>query len=117
MVVPQSSLQWWQVDPNSIPQAHAHGRADVHENSFHILADREVLSKAQTRYWFFVCSFFGFLGLHPWHIEFPRLRVKLELWLPAYGTATATQDPSHICNLHYSSGQRRILHPLSEAKD
>ena len=34
---------------------------------------------------------FFFLGLHPHHMEVPRLGVKLELQLPAY--ATATLDP------------------------
>ena len=61
--------------------------------------------------------FWLFLGLHPRHMEIPRLGGKLELQLPAYGTATATQDPSHICNLHHSSRQCRILNPLSEARD
>ena len=32
-------------------------------------------------------------------------------------TATATQDLSHICNLHQSSWQCRILNLLSEARD
>ena len=27
------------------------------------------------------------------------------------------QDPSHVCNLHYSSRQRWILNPLSEARN
>ena len=31
--------------------------------------------------------------------------------------ATAMRDPSRVCNLHHSSGQRRILNPLSEARD
>ena len=31
--------------------------------------------------------------------------------------ATATQDPSHVCNLHHSSQQRWIPNPLSEARD
>ena len=31
--------------------------------------------------------------------------------------ATATRYPSLFCNLHYSSGQHRILNPLSEASD
>lgn len=30
---------------------------------------------------------------------------------------TATPDPSHIHDLHYSSWQCRILNPLSKAKD
>uniref|UniRef100_A0A8D0PDY6 Odorant binding protein 2B n=1 Tax=Sus scrofa TaxID=9823 RepID=A0A8D0PDY6_PIG len=43
--------------------------------------------------------------------------VQLELQLPAYATATAMPDPSHICNLHHSSRQCQILNPLSEARD
>jgi len=50
-------------------------------------------------------------------MEVPRLGVELELQLLAYATATATADLSHICNLHHSSWQRRILNPLSEARD
>ena len=34
-----------------------------------------------------------------------------------YTTATATRDPSQICDLHHSSGQRLIINPLSEATD
>ena len=36
---------------------------------------------------------------------------------PAYARATATWDPSCVCDLHHSSWQRRILNPLSEAKN
>ena len=43
--------------------------------------------------------FLVFLGPYPWHLEVPRLGVLSELQLPAYTTATATQDPSRICNL------------------
>ena len=64
---------------------------------------------------FFVC--FCFLGLHLWHIDIPRPGVKLELQLLAYATATATWDLSHICNLHHCPQQRRILNPLSKARD
>ena len=49
--------------------------------------------------------------------EVPRLGVKLELQPLAYTTATATPNPSHICDLHHSSGRCRILNPLSEARD
>ena len=38
--------------------------------------------------------------------------VELELQLPAYTTATATKDPSHVCDLYHSSHQLRILSPL-----
>ena len=49
-------------------------------------------------------------------MEVPRLGVKSELQLPVYTTATATQDPSGICDLH-NSRQRQILKPLIEARD
>ena len=51
--------------------------------------------------YFPVLFFFCFLGLHPQHMEVSRLQVKSELQLLA--TATATQDPSHICDLRRSS--------------
>ena len=35
---------------------------------------------------------------------------------PAYAKATAMQDPSCICNLHYSSWQHWIFNPLREAR-
>ena len=52
-------------------------------------------------------------------MEVPRLGVELGLQLPAYATATATPDPDPSCvfDLHHSSQQRRILNPLSEARD
>ena len=68
---------------------------------------------------FFVlfCFFVFFLGLHPRHVEVPRLEVESELQLPAYTTATAMPDPSHICYLHRSSWQCQILNPSSGARD
>ena len=50
-------------------------------------------------------------------MKFPRLGVESDLQLLAYTTATAMQDLSYICNLHYSSQQHQILSPLSEARD
>ena len=41
----------------------------------------------------------------------------MELQLLAYTIATATQDPSRVCDLHHSSWQCQILNPLSEARD
>ena len=52
---------------------------------------------------FFFCCFF--LGLHPQHVEVPRLGVESELQPPAYTRATARPDPSCVCNLHHSSQQ------------
>ena len=68
-----------------------------------------------------VCFFlfiylFCFLGPNLWHMEVPRLGVESEL-LPAYAKVTATPDPSHVCNLHHSSQQCKILNPLRRAKD
>ena len=61
--------------------------------------------------------FFFFLGPHLCHMEIPRQGVKSELQPPAYttATATATQDPSRVGDLHHSS--RRILNLLSKARD
>ena len=64
---------------------------------------------------FFFC--FCFLGPHPWHMKVPRLGVETELRLPTYATATATPDPSRICELPHSSWQCQILNPLIEARD
>ena len=50
-------------------------------------------------------------------MKVPRLGVETELWLPTYATATATPDPSRICELPHSSWQCQILNPLIEARD
>ena len=57
----------------------------------------------------FSFSFFFFLGPQPQCTEVPRLGVELELQVPAYAIAAATQDPSHVCDLHHSSQQHWIL--------
>ena len=62
-------------------------------------------------------TFFVFLGLHPRHVEVPRLGVELELQLPAFATATATPYPRLVCNLYHSSQQYQILNPLSKTRD
>ena len=50
-------------------------------------------------------------------MEVPRLGAESELQLPAYTTATATQDSSCVCDLHHSSRHRQILNPPREARD
>ena len=50
-------------------------------------------------------------------MEVLRLGVESELQLLAYTAATATQDPSRICDLHHSSRQCWIFNPLREARD
>ena len=62
--------------------------------------------------------FIFFLGPHLRHTEVPRLGVKSDLQLPAYATATATLDPSHICDLRHSLRPRQILiNTLIEVRD
>ena len=63
----------------------------------------------------FVCLFV--LGPCLQHLDVSRLGVKSELQLLAYGTSTATWDPSHVCDLHHNSWQHQILNPLSRARD
>ena len=53
----------------------------------------------------FVC----FSGPDLGHMEVPRLGVELELQPPSCTTATATQDPSCLCDLHHSLWQCQIL--------
>ena len=50
-------------------------------------------------------------------MEVPRLGVESRLQLPAYATAIATPEPSHVYDLHRSLQQQQILNPLSEARD
>ena len=48
--------------------------------------------------------FFSFLGQHPQHVEDPRLGLQSELQLLAHTIATATPDPSCLCDLHHDAG-------------
>ena len=73
--------------------------------------DVETGNRKSAENWAYV--YFFFLGPHEWHVEIPRLRIKLELHLQACATTTATPDASCICNLHHSLGQHQILNPLS----
>ena len=71
----------------------------------------------QNQFFLFVFFCFCILGPHLKYMEVPRLGGKLELQLPAYDTALATQDLSHICDLCHSSCQCQILNLLSGARD
>ena len=84
-----------------------------------ILADGvKVFEKEGTFFFlFYYFILFLFLELYLWHMEVPRLGIESELQLPAYTTATAMQNLSHICGLHHSSQQRQIMDPLSKARD
>ena len=50
-------------------------------------------------------------------MEVSSLGIKPEVKLLAYTTAAATPHLSHVCNLHHSSGQDRIVNPLSQPRD
>ena len=80
----------------------------------YVIANKKVV-------WFCIFIFiflsFVFLGLHPWHMEVPRLGVESELQLSTYTTVTATWDPSRTHDLLQSSQQLWILNPLSKARD
>ena len=73
----------------------------------HFLHSRATPLHHLTKDWRFVCLFvclcIYFLGLYAWHIEVPRLAVESKPQLLAYGTVTAMQDPSLICDLYHSS--------------
>ena len=45
-----------------------------------------------------------------------QARGLIRATVPAYATTTATQDLSHVCDLHHSSRQHQILNPLSKAR-
>ena len=78
----------------------------------------EIQNKDKYSYFLFFFFFFCFSFLFratPADMEVPRLGVESDLQMPAY--ATATQDLSHICDLHHSSRQRRIPNPLSKSRD
>ena len=81
--------------------------------------DKSILQRRKQRLREVKLIFFSafFLGLHPLHLEVPRLGVESELQLPAYARATATPDLSHVCDLHHSSRQHQILNPLNGAQD
>ena len=96
-------------EPGCIPQKNllrlvvALGKTLVMEGT-HCTVDRSLVyplrKNIETNFIFIF--FFFFLQPHLLQ-EVPRLGVEPEQQLPAYTTAIATWDPSHICNLHHSS--------------
>ena len=68
-------------------------------------------------YFYFLFFILLFEGPYLQHMEVPKLGVESELYLPAYAAATATRDPSRVCDLHDSSRQCQMLNPLSETGD
>ena len=68
-----------------------------------------------TLFYYIYVYIFCFLGPHQWHMETLRLGIESKLQMPACAIATATWDPSHVCDLHHSSRQHRIADSLSKA--
>ena len=50
-------------------------------------------------------------------MEVSRLGVESELHQPAYTTAIAAWDPSHVCHLHHSYRQHQVPDRLNKARD
>ena len=71
-----------------------------------------------TCFYLFIYIIIIFLALwaHLWHMEVPGLGIELELQLPAYTTATAILDLSHIYDLCHTLRQCHILNPLSKVR-
>ena len=69
--------------------------------------------------YFCISVFIYFLGPHL-H-KFPKLGVESALQLQAFATTTATatapQDPIHICDLDHTPQQHQVLNPRHEARD
>ena len=66
---------------------------------------------------FFISSFFYFRwGVHPWHMEVPRLGGQMGA-VAAYLHHSHSNVESCLCDLHHSSWQCWILKPLSEVRD
>ena len=61
--------------------------------------------------------FFFFLGPYQQYMEAPRLGVKLELYLLACTTATATQEPSCICDYTPAHSIARSLTEQDQGSD
>ena len=101
-IIKQPENNEWNVSSKSMPI-----------NNFFQVWMGKILQSKDIEFWWI--DFFFFLGPHPWHMEVPRLEIELELYLPAYTTATI--EPSCVCDLHHNSWQCQILNPLSEARD
>ena len=71
----------------------------------------------EVRLQYFYLFIYCFLGLYPWHMDVPGLGVESEVQLPAYTTAIATWDLSHVCDLQHSSRQHWFLNPLCKTRD
>ena len=65
----------------------------------------------------FLFSFFLLFRSKPTSYGSSQTRGQIRTASASYTTATATQDPSYVCNLHHSLRQHQIVNPLSKARD
>ena len=65
----------------------------------------------------FLPTFFFFLTATPVAYGISQSRGRIGAAAVPYATATATPDPSWICDLHCRSWQHQILNPLVESQD
>ena len=71
--------------------------------------------RTQTWVWILTWAFFPMAT--PAAYEGSQARSIIRVTVETYTTATATPDPSHICDLHHSLQQHQILNWLSQASD
>ena len=84
----------------SLPPSHSsHFSRGKYFGQFLFCPSELIISLQTSAMFLLLLSLFCFLGLHPPHLEVPRLGVKSELQLPAIATATTTLDLSCICEL------------------
>ena len=65
----------------------------------------------------FIYLFIYFVRATPAAYGSSQARGQIGVAAAHYTTATATWDPSCVCDLYHSSQQYKIIYPLSEARD
>ena len=96
--------------------AHAHTRTHMHTHIHIKMHTHNTIRKYDQVIWGNFFSFHLFRAA-PTAYGGSQTRGLIRATVPAYARASATQDPSCICDLHHSPQQRWILNPLSEARD
>jgi len=109
-------IHWFAGSPMAPHGFHSHvSQTLVSSTGFWLLLCSKHLTVSTANKMKFELIFFFFSQPHLWHLDVPRLEVQSEMQLPVYTTATATPDPSCICEQCCSSQQFRILNPRSRA--
>ena len=85
-----------------------------------LVGQGHIYSQWQWWSWAYTHNFFFFFGLfRATSVAYgsSQARGQIGPQLSGHTTATATPDPSCICDLHHSLQQHQVLNPLSEARD